>query len=373
MNDLHLVRGMYDDPPPPSEKAVAAARARMLDQDDSARPRPRRRWRIPAGVLAAATAAAVVAGVTLATDDPARPRTGVEATPHTLSPRGMMLAAASQAERQQQGPYWYTHQRTGFAALARGRTGGYVVEERDETFTWTGRTPGDGESFYGRAFAGKPQTSADADAWRAAGSPSHWTVRSSGVSRTVTTKSGAWQVDDPNDQGGGTFDIGGVGQFTYQELQELPTDPGALRTLLCEGSVKLAAGRSGAPRHCDGPGRVLDQVFSVLKDTPVPPKVRAGLMRLITDYPGVQRLGTVTDPLGRPAVGLAAPFESADGRGTIRREVLFDQRTGQVLGSRDIQLQPGADSEKWQVPGRMLDYWLVLDSGWSNAEPALPD
>ncbi len=373
MNELHLVRGVYDDPPPLPEEAIATARARMLNQDDSARPRPRRTWRMPVGVLATATAAAVVAGVTLATNDPAQPHTGVEAALHALSPRGMMLAAASQAERQLQGPYWYTHERTGFAALALGRTGGYVVEERDEIFKWTGRTPGDGESFYGRDFAARPQTSADADAWRAAGSPSNWTVRSSGVSRTVTTKSGAWQVDDPNDQGGGTFNIGGVGQFTYQELQELPTDPGALRKLLCEGSVKLTAGRSGAPRHCDGPSSVLDQVFSVLKDTPVPPKVRAGLMRLITDYPGMQQLGTVTDPLGRPAVGLAAPFESADGRGKIQREVLFDQRTGKVLGSRDIQLQPGANSEKWQVSGRMLDYWAVLDSGWSNAKPTLPD
>ncbi|NUP17894.1 MAG: CU044_5270 family protein [Streptomyces sp.] len=224
-----------------------------------------------------------------------------------------------------------------------------------------------------RATADRRGGRADADAWRAASSPSNWTVRSSGVSRTVRTKSGAWQVDDPNDQGGGTFNIGGLGQFTYQELQELPTDPGELRELLCEGSVELAGGRSGAPKHCDGPKSVLDQVFSVLSDTPVPPKVRAGLMRLITDYPGVRQLGTVTDPLGRPAVGLAAPFESADGRGTVQEEVLFDQRTGKVLGSRDVQLEPGPNSEKWQVPGRMLDYWVILDSGWSNARPTLPD
>ncbi|MGN9842326.1 hypothetical protein ACTMTI_29810 [Nonomuraea sp. H19] len=87
----------------------------------------------------------------------------------------------------------------------------------------------------------------------------------------------------------------------------------------------------------------------------------------------MQQLGTVTDPLGRPAVGLAAPFESADGRGKIQREVLFDQRTGKVLGSRDVQLEPGPNSEKWQVPGRMLGYWLVVDSGWTDAKPALPD
>ncbi|MFD1547687.1 CU044_5270 family protein, partial [Nonomuraea guangzhouensis] len=322
---------------------------------------------------AATTAAAVVAGVALTTHDAGRPQIEVEATPHTLSPRGMMLAAASQAELQQQGRYWYTHQRTSFSALALGRTGGYVVEERSEYFQWRGRTRGDGESFYGRDFAGKPQTRADADAWRAAGSPPSWTVRSSGVSRTVRTKSGAWQVDNPDDQGGGTFNIAGVGQFSYQELQEFPTDPGELRKLLCEGLIKLAAGRSGAPRRCDGPKGMLDQVFFVLLDTPVPPKVRAGLIRLVTDYPGVRQLGTVTDPLGRTAVGLAAPFESADGRGKIQLDVFFDQRTGNVLGSRDIQLEPGPDSKKWQVPGRMLDSWVAVDSGWKDTRPTLPD
>ncbi|WP_214318441.1 CU044_5270 family protein [Nonomuraea sediminis] len=374
MNELHLLRGVYDDPPPPSEEAAAAARGRMLSQDDTARPRSRRAWRLPlGGLVAAATAAAVAAGMTLATDDPTRPRTGVEATPDALSPRGMMLAAASQAGLQQQGRYWYTHQRTGFAALALGGTGGYVVEERSEFFRWTGRTRGDGESFYGRDLAGKLQTRADVDAWRAAGSPPSWTVRSSGVTRTVRTKSDAWKVDNPNDQGGGTFSIGGVGLFSYQELQDFPTDPEELRKLLCEGSVKLDEGRTGAPRHCDGPKDVLDQVFFVLADTPVPPKVRAGLMRLITDYPGVQRLGIVKDPLGRTAVGLAAPYESADGRGRIQGQVFFDQRTGKALGSRDIQLEQGPNSEKWQVPGRMLDYWLILDSGWNDTRPTLPD
>lgn len=372
MNELHLVRAVYDDPPAPSERAAVAARDRMLSQDDTARQRRRRTWRVPLGLVAAATAAAVAAGMTLATGDPARPRTGVQATPGALSPRGMMLAAASRAELQQQGRYWYTHQRTAFVALALGRTGGYVVEERDETFAWTGREPGDSKSFFGRRFAGRPQTHADADAWRTAGSPRSWTVRSSGVSRTVETTSGPWQADHPGDPGGGTFDVGGVGHLTYQELQKWPTDPADLRTLLCEGSIRLADGRSGAPKHCEDAKRMLDQVFIVLADTPVPPKVRAGLMRLITDYPGVQRLGAVTDPLGRTAVALAAPFESADGRGRIQEQVLFDQRTGELLGSRSIQLEPGPDSEKWQVPGRTLDYWLVVDSGWTDTEPTLP-
>ncbi|MCK2215000.1 CU044_5270 family protein [Actinomadura sp. ATCC 31491] len=373
MNELDLVRGVYGDPPPPSAAATATARRRMLGQDAPAPVRRRRAWRVPLGLAAAATAAAVAAGVTLTSGgEPARPRPGLTAGPEAPSPRGMMLAAASRAELQPEGRYWYTHQRHAFAALALGRTGGYVVEERDEFFRWTGRSRGDGTSFYGRDLSGKPQTRADADAWRAAGSPSSWRIRSSGLTRTLGSEPGPWQEDDPDAQGGGAFHIAGVGRFTYQELQDLPTGPEALREILCEGSITSADGGSGAPKRCDEPRHVLDHVFFMLADTPVPPKVRAGLMRLITDYPGVQRLGAVTDPLGRAAVALAVSFESVDGRGTIQRQVLFDQRTGELLGSRDIQLKPGRNSQKWQVPGRMLDYWLVVDAGWSDTRPVLP-
>ncbi|GAA2205961.1 hypothetical protein GCM10009850_014190 [Nonomuraea monospora] len=415
MNELDLVRSVYDDPAPPSASAAASARRRMLTQDDRLKrdrehgrmrdrdnPLPvwrrRRAWRMPLGLIAAATAALMAVGLTLAPDgdltrllpgltlpgggpliqtppggDPTQPLPGVTTGQDTSSPRGMMLAAATQAERQPQARYWYTHQRTAFAARALGETGGYVVEERAEYFRWTGRSRGDGTSFYGRDFPGKPQTRADADAWRAAGSPSRWRIRSSGLTRAVESKPGPWQEDDPDAHGGGTFNVAGVGQFTYQELQDLPTDPENLRTLLCEGHVKLADGRAGATKRCVDAKSVLLRVFSVLSDTPVPPRVRAGLMRLITDYPGVQSLGAATDPLGRSAVALAAPFESADGRGSIQFQVLFDQRTGELLGSRDVQLTPGPDSEEWQVPGRVLDYWSIVDSGWTDHQPGVPN
>ncbi|MFI6179975.1 hypothetical protein ACIA8R_30850 [Nonomuraea sp. NPDC051191] len=217
--------------------------------------------------------------------------------------------------------------------------GGYVVEERAEFFSWPGRSRDDGTSFYGRDFAAEPQTRADADAWRAAGSPSSWEIRSSDRTRTITSKAGPWTEDAPDTRSGGVFDISGLGRFTYQELQNLPTDPEGLRKLLCEGSIELADGRTGMPKQCREP----------------------------------QRLGAVEDPLGRAAVGLAAPFESADGRGTIQHQVLFDPRTGKLLGHRDLQLEPGPDSEKWQVTGKVLDYLAIVESGWTDAVPAPPE
>ncbi|NJP93154.1 hypothetical protein HCN51_27535 [Nonomuraea sp. FMUSA5-5] len=387
MNDLDLVRGLYDDdPPPPTRQAMAQARAQMLSQTRTVRPRPRRAWRLPLGLVAAAMVASVVAGAALIAADPAAPHRpgeankGADPAPQTLTPRAMMLAAASRAERQPQARYWFTHQRTSLPLLALGRTGGYVVEERVDTFEWTGRTRGDGQAFYGRDLAGEPQTDADVKAWREAGSPRSWQVRSSGVTRTISTKSGKWDADQ-NKSPGGAFNLPGVGSFTYAELQNLPTEPEKLRKLLCEGRVRLTpevagqlrrGGVTAARKRCDGAAGVLDKVFFALSSTPVPPKVRAGLMRLLTDYPGVRQLGAVTDPLGRPGVALAASFESRDGRGTLQRDLIFDRRTGQVLGSREVLQERGPDSQSWQVPGRVLQYWLIVDSGWTDTKPKLP-
>jgi hypothetical protein len=388
MNDLDLVRGLYDeDPPAPDHQTMAQARTQMLSQADTVRSHPRRAWRLPLGLVAAAMIASVVAGMTLIADDPAGPgkpggaKRGVDPSPRTLSPRGMMLAAASQAERQPQGRYWFTHQRTSLPLLALGQTGGYVVEERSETFEWTGRTRGDGQAFYGRDFAGRPQTDADVKSWREAGSPRNWRVRSSGVTRTISTKPDDWEKDQ-NTYDGGAFNIPGIGSFTYAQLQNLPTEPERLRDVLCEGRVRLTPevaeqlrrqGLNAARKRCDRASDVLNKVFFTLSNTPVPPKVRAGLMRLLTDYPGVRRLGAATDPLGRTGVALATSFESRDGRGTIQRDLLFDQRTGKVLGIRDTLQKPGPDSQAWQVPGRILGYSMILESGWTDAEPHLPD
>ncbi|SEG38340.1 hypothetical protein SAMN05444920_102806 [Nonomuraea solani] len=293
----------------------------------------------------------------------------------------MVLAAASQAERQEQGRYWYTHQRTAFPAFALGKGGGYVVEERYEYFHWTGRARDDGQAFFGRDFAGAPQTEGDVEAWREAGSPEKWKIRSSGLTRTVGSKSGEWEADSPKDEGG-VFNIPGIGAYTYAELQKFPTEPAELREVLCEGRVRLMpevakqlrrGGLGAAPKRCDKASQVLNKVFFTLHETPVPPKVRAGLMRLLADYPGVRRLGTVTDSIGRSGVGLAASFEAADGRGTIQRDLVFDQETGAVLGSRDTMVKPGPKAQEWQVPGRVVNDWLVLGSGWTDTKPGLPE
>ncbi|MEU6794628.1 hypothetical protein ABZ907_23250 [Nonomuraea wenchangensis] len=28
--------------------------------------------------------------------------------------------------------------------------------------------------------------------------------------------------------------------------------------------------------------------------------------------------------------------------------------------------------DEWQVTGRVLDYWAIVDSGWTDARPVLP-
>ncbi|GAA4079142.1 CU044_5270 family protein [Actinomadura miaoliensis] len=339
------------------------------------------RGRRPLGLglgLVAAAAAAAVAVATVGQGDPGGPG---DAPSAEESARMTLMAAADRVERQPQGRYWYNHQRVSLPLRALGRDGGYVVEERNETFEVIGRTKGDGHTFYGRDIAARPQTRADEAAWRAAGSPSSWKVESSGVTRTLTSSNERWVKDD--DGKGGTFNIGGIGWYTYEELQNLPTDPRALRKELCEGTIKHEPGvaeqlkergvtRSPKKGGCATPAQALGLVFSVLRDTPVPPKVRAALMRLATDLPGVTRLPRATDPLGRTAVGLAADL-SADPTGEVtREEVLFAPGTGQLLGARSVLVKPGRNDERWQTPGRTTHYWAIVASGWTDTMPKPP-
>lgn len=130
--------------------------------------------------------------------------------------------------------------------------------------------------------------------------------------------------------------------------------------------------RSPRKRGCATPAQALGLVFDVLRDTPVPPKVRAALMRLATDLPGVTRLPRATDPLGRPAVGLAADLAADPTGAVIREEVLFAPGTGQLLGARSVLVKQGRGGERWQTPGRTTHYWAIVASGWTDTMPEPP-
>jgi hypothetical protein len=108
---------------------------------------------------------------------------------------------------------------------------------------------------------------------------------------------------------------------TYRLLQSLPTEPHALLRLI--------------HRTVDGAGQSPDQeafttIGDLLGESIAPPDVSAALYKAAALIPGVKVVPGVTDAIGRPGIAVSFSFRGA------QNEWIFDQRTFQFLGERDL-------------------------------------
>ncbi|NUP83113.1 MAG: hypothetical protein HOV96_36840, partial [Nonomuraea sp.] len=128
--------------------------------------------------------------------------------------------------------------------------------------------------------------------------------------------------------------------LTFQQIQDLPSDPDALRervaAMLPAGSADLLA----------------DALSGLLWSKPSPPAVRAAAYRALADLPGVRYLGGRADPRGR--AGEAFAYDLPAG---VRRTLIIDPATSQVLAGAD------AGTGRSEV---------VLTAGWTDQPPHLP-
>lgn len=336
------------------------------------------------GLVAAGTAAAVVAAVTASGGGTVRPGAAKAGTP------GIVLAAAERAEQQPLGAYWYTDEVEASSFLVPARTGAYAIAgAANEWFQWTSVRPGGGNLFYGRDLPAKPLTPADEEAWRRAGSPTSFRVWAGDHYDTFTTGAGRWSADYPAAQKGGRFLFTGfpkqicadgtprcakpgMGGATVDDLMNLPTDTASLRARYLN-----AAGEDGARGPRVNPVAV-DVLYDVERDlrAPVPPKLRAGLIRMLATIPGVRQIPSVTDVRGRQGFAFATvrpaqPYDKGSGSGgySSEFELTFD-KNGSYLGAQEILVTPGG-TLKDRKPGFVIGYSLVR-SGWTNVKPTPP-
>lgn len=377
MDELRTIREAYGEPAPPTPGETADARALW---DGKAGPRARFGWpfRLGLGVVAAGAAAAVAVAVT-AQGSPQEPPSRVDLNKQAV------LAAAAKAELMPTGRYWYTDQIQGQSYMMRPKTGNYaIVGAHSETFQWAAAKQGGGEAFYGRDLPARPLTEQDEAAWRRAGSPATFRVWSNDHYYTYGQKTTEWEVDDPDPAGGGRYFVQGTGRsLTIAEIQRLPADPAALAKMFYtpDRSRKNKAVRLRDQKMT--PRVKLGVTAALLENTPLPPKVRAGLMRALAAQPGVRSLGAATDPLGRRGVALAADEGPStvngefgappEERGTYRArsELVFNPETGELLAEQLVLTEPGG-AYRDRAPGFVINYWLVRDSGWTNAKPKPP-
>jgi hypothetical protein len=122
----------------------------------------------------------------------------------------------------------------------------------------------------------------------------------------------------------GTAPDVGDGLFSYTALMALPTDPAALRRQLEQAQAAFAqrqsASRTQALHNIPVAQHATSTVTSIspstqssassefltveaLLDSPVTPRVRAALFRMLATTPGAKYDGPTRDPLNRPATG----------------------------------------------------------------------
>jgi hypothetical protein len=384
MDEVRMVRDSYPEPAPPTARQIA--RAKALLNNPPRRSLPRLRWGL--GGLVAAGAAATVAFTLVAGNTPTPPP-----GPVRLDDRAAFLAAAEKAEQQPNGRYWYADEILGQSYIMRPKTGTYAITGAlTESFKWWGAKSSTGEAFYERALPARPLTARDASLWRRAGSPSSFPVWSSDHHYTYATKATKWTVDDQDGRGGGEF----LGGKSVEDLQNLPTDPDELAEMFLSQPVmgRLAAGlppgRQPSPEMARRlksipvlPRARIARVAGLLENAPIPPKVRAGLMRALATQPGIRAIGHDTDPLGRPGVALAADDgavkvtgeygapKAEQGTYRSRAVIIFDERTGALLSEQEELTRPGGPYAEMK-PGFVINYAAARSAKWTDTKPTPP-
>ncbi|WP_188187480.1 hypothetical protein [Nonomuraea sp. SYSU D8015] len=157
----------------------------------------------------------------------------------------------------------------------------------------------------------------------------------------VTRQGQAWTAEQGRVSrvtGRSPFSMAGR-DLTFQQIQSLPAEAGALRERV---AAMLPAGSEGL---------LADALSGLLWTKPSAPAVRAAAYRAIAELPEVRYLGARTDARGR--AGEAFSYDLPSG---VQRTLIIDPDTSQVLSSTDA----GGRSE------------IVLDAGWTDRGPALP-
>jgi hypothetical protein len=161
------------------------------------------RWSVVGtGLVGAAAAVALAVPAIVANPHPeglpavgALPGTSGGAT--TVTARDLLLAAATTAEQApaETGKYWHVKTLNVFGPLRVGsKSNMYWVVRRSVEESWDAGDPKN-PSWNGRRDAGtRPRAEADENAWRAAGSPTTWTIDSDGSKVVLSTAPDAGEL-----------------------------------------------------------------------------------------------------------------------------------------------------------------------------------
>lgn len=367
MDDMSMIRGaLAADSPHP--RVVAEGRQRLLRASllRARRTRTARTARRGAAfaLTGALAATAVVATAVLGGGTP--PRSGDSATIGRSSHDFLLTAARRAESTSTSGTYWHVRTRltkTWPAQLGSGDNR-YTVEDTAIEEEWTNR---DGQTWRGRREWVEPKTSEDEAAWRRDGSPDEWCPENADVSEPFCLRTTPGTAYVTRMEGDAAFLVAEEHELSFDELQQLPQDPNALRDWANRvASDVLDDSASDELFDYSAAGVLVD----LLVDVPVRPEVRAAAFRALADMPNVRSTGPTEDALGRHGVGISVEVDGvkavvADGvaKGKVvdgfTRRLIIDPETSYVLA--DQGTGDGHDEGT-----------LILDVGWTDEKPHEP-
>lgn len=125
-------------------------------------------------------------------------------------------------------------------------------------------------------------------------------------------------ITDPSTQDSSwnaRFGVGGL-TFPANDWKSLSTDPATL--------LKQVHARDGGP---DDPAEWFVNIADYMRESDVPPVIRAALYKAAALIPNVKLLGTQADPTGQTGLAVGYPYAN----GQVHSELIFDQQTGRLL------------------------------------------
>jgi hypothetical protein len=194
-----------------------------------------------------------------------------------------------------------------------GKDGWWTFPLDDPASTWTARVQMASETWIAADGSWTQNTSAISDpvfasdgdraAWVAAGSPTPWLASRTQHSQSDGDRFSFYYPD---------------GLISYQQLQDLPTDPDRLGA-----QIGAAVQPNQTWSHDE---QEFDDITQMLSTDPLQPAQRAALYQVLAGLPGVELLGRVDSRIGQPGVAVAIHDNG------FEFQAIFDPNTAELIG-----------------------------------------
>jgi hypothetical protein len=345
MNEIELVKQLTDEPVQADEQTVAHAFARLEREMGTRQPTSRRvgalRWSVVAGVAASAVVAVSLVALSSGPGDGRDRAVKRDGGAPVLSVQAVLMSAATKVEGTPaaHGTYWSVVHQEGGEVIS----GGNLNEVVQQIGIWD-------------AGPGKQAWIASRDLSSRVIGPAPANAPVAIPADTPKAGAGAGAVRKPTPwmkvrvRGGEAFRLAAWEGMKPVDARRLPADPESLRRYLLRELRRLDPG-------IDRAEWMLSHVQRI-GSAPVSPKVLGAAYRMLATEPGLQVMGTVTDPLGRRGTAVVRRSPS----GAFDQRLVIDPATGRVLAKVEAQVKPE----------HVTHYEAVISYGWTDTVPGYP-